>query len=328
MADDQAIMDILRGLEAPGGGGLLASGRLSTPRVNSGIATAVLNVDGLTADQQASLRQSIETALSALPDIAEVRLVLTAERRQRRLIAVASGKGGVGKSTIAANLAVALATAGRQVGLIDADIHGPSVPILFGTAGERAQMADKKVQPIVAHGVRTISVGNMLDPAQAIAWRGPMAGRALRQLIDDTDWGDTDLIILDLPPGTGDIQLSLVEKHKPDGAVIVSTPQDLALVDARRAIDLFNQTGVPIVGLVENMSGYACPSCGAVSDPFGRGGVEETCAALGVPFLGRVPLDIAVRTASDEGRPVAAGDGPQADAFRLIAGAVTGFIGE
>ena len=329
MADKQTIIDTLDGVEDPAGGGsILSTGRLLAPRVTGPAVTAVLNLEGLSTPQQSSLRDRIESALKAVPGIEEVRLVLTAERRRRQMIAVASGKGGVGKSTVAANLAVALAAAGRGVGLIDADIHGPSVPTLFGTLGERIRMEGGKLQPIQAHGVRTVSIGHMLDPAQAIAWRGSMVGRALKQLIDDTDWADADTLILDLPPGTGDIQLSLVEKHRPDGAVIVSTPQDLALIDARRAIDLFRQTNVPIIGIVENMSGYVCPSCGEVSEPFGRGGAEETCAALDVPFLGRIPLDIAVRTASDEGRPIAAAPGPEGAAFRLLAQAVIGYIGD
>jgi ATP-binding protein involved in chromosome partitioning len=330
VTDRKAIIEVLDGVDDPaGGGGVIATGRVSAPRVTGPGVTAVFNVDGLSPEQQAGLQVDIESALKTLPGIDEVRLVLTAERRRpRRMIAVASGKGGVGKSTIAANLAVALAAAGGKVGLIDADIHGPSVPTLFGTGGQRLRINEKKLVPIAAHGVRTVSVGHMLDPSQAIAWRGPMVGRALKQLIDDTEWGDTDTIILDLPPGTGDIQLSLAEKHRPDGVVIVSTPQDLAMIDARRAIDLFNQTGIPIVGIVENMSGYACPSCGHVSEPFGQGGVEETCAALGVPYLGRVPLDIAIRTASDEGRPVAGGSGPEGAAFHRIAQTVTAFIGD
>ncbi len=327
MTDHQHLAAALDRIADPSSGrGLVESGRLAAPRIADGIASAVLDVAGLSGDARARLQAEVEQAMRALPGVAEARLVLTAERRARRFVAVASGKGGVGKSTVAANLAVALAAGGREVGLIDADIHGPSVPTLFGSSAARATAVDKVLQPIVSHGVRTLSIGHMIDPSRAIAWRGPMVGQALKQLIEDADWGDADPILLDMPPGTGDIHITLAQRHKPAGAVIVSTPQDLALIDARRAIDLFNQLAVPIIGLVENMSGYCCPACGHVSDPFGRGGVEAACIGLGVPFLGRVPLDIGVREASDEGRPVALGDDPAAHAFREIAAAVTRFL--
>ena len=230
------------------------------------------------------------------------------QRTQRRLIAVASGKGGVGKSTVAANLAIALARLGRRVGLVDADIYGPSQPKLLGVEDTRPQAKDKLLQPVpTPFGVPLLSMGQLVAPGQAIAWRWPMASGALGQLVD-ADRGAADTLILDLPPGTGDVQLTMVQKHRPAGAVIVSTPQDLALIDARRAIDLFAKAGVPIIGLVENMAGYCCPHCGGLSDPFGSGGAEAAAGELGIPFLGRVPLTIAIRTASDAGRPPAAGE--------------------
>ncbi|HZG10239.1 MAG TPA: Mrp/NBP35 family ATP-binding protein [Allosphingosinicella sp.] len=242
---------------------------------------------------------------------------MSADKVSRRIIAVGSGKGGVGKSTISANLAVALARAGKKVGLVDADVYGPSQTQIMGN-NSKPDMIDKQIVPVAAHGVKMLSLGQMVEPGKALAWRGPMAATALGQLIEG-DWGDTEILVADLPPGTGDIQLSLIQKWKPAGAVIVSTPQDLALIDATRAIDLFRKMDVPIVGLIENMSGYACPSCGTVSDPFGAGGAEAAAGVLSIPFLGRVPLAMAIRQASDAGTPPAAGEGPEGRVFRDIA---------
>ena len=217
------------------------------------------------------------------------------------------GRNGVGKSTLSANLAIALARMGRKTGLVDADIYGPSQPRLMAAEGVKPVAQDGKLQPVpTPYGVPLLSMGQLVEPDKAIAWRGPMAAGALSQLVDG-DWGATDTLVLDLPPGTGDVQLTMVQKHRPAGAVIASTPQDLALIDARRAIDLFLKAGVPIIGLVENMAGYCCPHCGGISDPFGSGGAEAAAAELGIPFLGRVPLTIAIRTASDAGQPPAAG---------------------
>ena len=241
----------------------------------------------------------------------------------RKLIAVASGKGGVGKSTVAVNLAVALARSGQAVGLLDADIYGPSVPTLLGIEG-RARLENNRLQPVLAHGVRALSMGMMTDPAKAIVWRGPMAASALVQMVEQGDWGALDVLVIDLPPGTGDIQLTMAQKLKPDGAIIVSTPQDLALIDARRAVAMFAEVGVPVLGIVENMSGYQCPHCGEASDPFGHGGAEAEASAMAVPFLGRVPLDIGLRMASDAGRP---GEGPQAAVFAAIAAQVAALVG-
>ena len=237
------------------------------------------------------------------------------------MIAIGSGKGGVGKSTVTANLAVALARMGKKVGLIDADIYGPSQPTLLA-APQRPEAKDKQLIPVdTPYGVKLLSVGQLVPAGQALAWRGPMAAGALAQLTDG-DWGDVDLILVDLPPGTGDVQLSLVQKAKPVGAVIVSTPQDLALIDATRAIDLFNRTDVPVIGIIENMAGYVCPHCGEESDPFGSGGAEASAARLGVPFLGRLPLSASLREASDAGRPPAADDGPAGEAFAALARAL------
>jgi ATP-binding protein involved in chromosome partitioning len=243
---------------------------------------------------------------------------MTEDKPTRTFIAVGSGKGGVGKSTVAANLAIALARTGRKVGLVDADIYGPSQPRIMGNE-ERPELADKQIVPVTAYGVRMLSIGQLVEAGIALAWRGPMAASALGQLIDG-DWGDTELMVVDLPPGTGDIQLSLIQKWKPAGAVIVSTPQDLALIDATRAIDLFRKMDVPILGLVENMSGYACPHCGEISDPFGSGGAEAAARVMSIPFLGRIPLALAIRRASDAGTPPAAGESEEAAPFRAIAG--------
>ena len=235
------------------------------------------------------------------------------------IIAVSSGKGGVGKSTITTNLAVTLANMGCKVGVLDADIYGPSQARLMGSEDQKPVARDKKLSPVSGvMGIPMLSMAHLVEPGKALAWRGPMVSGALGQLID-ADWGDTEWLVVDLPPGTGDIQLSMVQKHKPAGAVIVSTPQDLALIDATRAVSLFAQAGVPMVGLVENMSGYACPHCGEISDPFGQGGAEATAQDLAMPFLGRIPLAIDIRRRSDAGDPPAAGEGPHADAFRAIA---------
>ena len=301
------------------GKGLITAGRTAAPRLANGTVSVILDVAGWSDAARTTVDDQVHAALRAISGVTDVRIAMTAEKRTRRIVAIGSGKGGVGKSTLSANIAVALARRGVKVGLVDADIYGPSQPRLMHAADVRATATDKKLNPVqTEYGVPMLSMGQMVDQGRAIAWRGPMVGGALGQLVD-ADWGDIDLLILDLPPGTGDVQLSMIAKHKPVGAVIVSTPQDLSLMDATRAIDLFTQANVPLIGLIENMAGYICPHCGEGSDPFGRGGAEMAAAALDIPFLGRVPLDIAIRTASDAGRPPAAGDGPEAVAFLAIA---------
>jgi ATP-binding protein involved in chromosome partitioning len=295
--------------------------RLRSARIAARRAVIVAEAGDLSQEGRAELERAITGALMPLAEIDEVRVALTGERRRRRLIAVGSGKGGVGKSTLTTNLAVALARMGRRVGVIDGDIYGPSQPKLLATEGQKPAATpegDKLVAIDSRHGVKVLSMGHIVPPGKALAWRGPMAGKALSQLID-ADWGETDLLLVDLPPGTGDVQLSMLSAHKPDGAVLVSTPQDLALIDAARAGQLFEQGEVPIIGLVENMAGYACPHCGEVSDPFGQGGVEKFAAALDIPFLGRVPLTLATRIAGDRGEPPAAGDDEAAAPFVAIA---------
>ena len=290
----------------------------ASARVVDGRASIILDVTGLD-EAAADARETAARAAAAAAGIAEVRVARTAERRGRRLIAVASGKGGVGKSTVSANLAVALRRRGRAAGLVDADIYGPSQPRLLGTEGQQPAARDSRMIPVEgAGGVPLLSMGMLVPGGQAIAWRGPMAANALGQMIDG-HWDAVDTLLLDLPPGTGDVQLTMIQKHRPAGAVIVSTPQDLALIDAARAIDLFAKAGVPVIGLVENMAGYACPHCGEVSDPFGQGGAEAEAARLGIPFLGRIPLSIGIRRASDAGEPPALGNGPDAAAFDAVA---------
>jgi ATP-binding protein involved in chromosome partitioning len=291
--------------------------RIRSKRLTGGVATIVADATGLSAADRSALEARLKQAALDLPGVSDARIALTASKPQRTLIAIGSGKGGVGKSTLTANLAVALSRMGKKVGLIDADIYGPSQPTLFGTS-EKPQAEKEKLIPVEVQGIRLLSVGQLVSPGLALAWRGPMASSALNQLVEG-DWGDAELILVDLPPGTGDVQLSLVQKARPAGAVIVSTPQDLSLIDATRAIDLFGKTSVPVLGIVENMAGYQCPHCGKTSDPFGQGGAEASAKQLGVPFLGRLPLSLSLREASDAGTPPAAGDGPAADAFAAIA---------
>ena len=291
--------------------------RIRSRRLANGVATIVADATGLGSKDRAALEERLKAAALAMPGVEDARIALTASKPQRTLVAIASGKGGVGKSTLTANLAISLARMGKKVGLIDADIYGPSQPTLLGTS-EKPQAENEKLIPVEVKGIKLLSLGQLVSPGLALAWRGPMASGALNQLVEG-DWGDAEIILVDLPPGTGDVQLSLVQKSRPAGAVIVSTPQDLSLIDATRAIDLFGKTSVPVLGIVENMAGYQCPHCGEASDPFGQGGAEVSARELGVPFLGRLPLSASLREASDAGTPPAAQDGPVADAFHAIA---------
>ncbi|KKW92297.1 Mrp/NBP35 family ATP-binding protein [Sphingobium chungbukense] len=305
---------------------ILTDGRASAPRVKDGVMSLVLDVAGLSLDQRDAVAAAIREGALNLPDVSDVRIAMTAERKPMKIIAVASGKGGVGKSTLSANLAVALQRLGIRVGLVDADIYGPSQARLMASEDRKPQAKDKQLIPVLSPlGIPMLSMGHLVEPGKALAWRGPMAGNALAQLIE-ADWGEVEVLIVDMPPGTGDVQLSMVQKHKPAGAVIVSTPQDLALIDATRAVSLFEQTQVPMIGLVENMAGYACPHCGEVSDPFGQGGAEAAAGEMGMPFLGRIPLAIDIRRRSDAGDPPAAGDDVHGAAFRAIAEKVAAWL--
>jgi ATP-binding protein involved in chromosome partitioning len=291
--------------------------RIRSRKLSGGVATIIADATGLSDREREVLEKELRSAALGLAGVNEARVALTAQQVARTLIAIGSGKGGVGKSTVSANLAVALARSGKKVGLIDADVYGPSQPTLLGSH-EKPTAENEKLVPVEAHGVRFLSLGQLVSPGHALAWRGPMATGALANLLEG-EWGDTELLIVDLPPGTGDVQISLIQRSRPAGAVIVSTPQDLSLIDARRAVDLFNKTSVPVLGIIENMATYTCPHCGEPSHPFGIGGAEAAAAEMGVPFLGRLPLSLTIREASDAGKPPAGGDGPEAEAFAAIA---------
>lgn len=248
----------------------------------------------------------------------------------KHIIAVASGKGGVGKSTVAANLAVALAEQGHRVGLLDADIYGPSVPLALGARGQKPAQQNGKLQPIMAHGLKTMSIGFLTDTDAPMIWRGPMVQSAIVQMLRDVDWSDTDILVVDMPPGTGDAQLTMAQKLKLSGAVIVSTPQDIALIDARKGLEMFQKMNVPILGVVENMSGFCCGHCGHVTPIFGVGGAQETAAALHVPFLGAIPLHPDIRAYTDAGTPVihAAGLDDIASLYRAMAQKISASLPE
>jgi ATP-binding protein involved in chromosome partitioning len=317
MADQNHIESLLQDI---------APDRFSAVRFQDGTVRLVLDIAGLEMAERDRLEIDIKGQLLALDGVDKVQIAMTAERKQRRLIVIGSGKGGVGKSTFSTNLAVAMQRAGRKVGLVDADIYGPSQPRLLDCEDVKPQVQDQKLVPVPnAYDVPLLSMGHLAKPGQAIAWRGPMAGKALAQLID-AHWGDCTDLLVDLPPGTGDVQLSMLQSHKPVGAIIVSTPQDLALMDATRAITLFRQGDIPIIGMIENMAGYVCPHCNEVSDPFGAGGAEAASKSMGLPFLGRVPLDIMIRKSSDSGVPPASGDTPQGKAFAEIAARVSTWL--
>lgn len=291
--------------------------RIRSRKVVGGIATLIVDASGLSATERNRVEQELRAAALATEGVSEARIAMTAAEPSRTLLAIGSGKGGVGKSTVSANLAIALARMGKKVGLIDADVYGPSQPTLLGSE-TKPTAENEQLIPVQAHGIKFLSLGHLVSPGHALAWRGPMATGALAKLVE-ADWGESELLIVDLPPGTGDVQLSLIQRSRPAGAIVVSTPQDLSLIDARRAVDLFNKMSVPVLGIIENMATYVCPDCGSTSHPFGSGGAEAAAADMGVPFLGRLPLSLAIREASDAGNPPAASAGPDADAFAAIA---------
>ena len=299
----------------------------------------VIEVSPKQALQLESLRRAAEQAVQKLRGVLSVTAILTAHKeppksqplpsRQQQLelssirfvVAVASGKGGVGKSTTAVNLAVALAANGQKVGLLDADIYGPSVPRLLGLAGKPQINDDKKLMPMMSNGVATMSIGFLIAEETPVVWRGPMVQGALIQMLRDVAWGELDVLVVDMPPGTGDIQLTMAQQVPLAGTVIVSTPQDIALLDARKGIAMFRKVDVPILGIIENMSYFLCPHCGERSDVFSHGGARAEATKLEVPFLGEMPLDIAVRETSDAGKPITASQpkSPQAKTYRAIA---------
>lgn len=330
------------------GKGLVASARVAGLVVRAdGKVGFVIETSVGAADEP--LRKAAEQAAAQVPGVASVTAVLTAEattgsravpatrpapaaapalaaggivRPARGIIAVASAKGGVGKSTVAVNLAVAAARSGLRVGLLDADVFGPSLPTMLGTVGVKPVAINKRMQPVMAHGLATMSIGYLVDPDQAVVWRGPMVMSAVSQLINDTDWGDLDLLFIDTPPGTGEVQLTLVQRLPIDGAVIVSTPQEVALADVRRGVGMFRKTAVPVLGVIENMAWFEQPD-GSRAYIFGQGGAERTAVEVGVPFLGALPILSALREGGDAGVPAATGDSTAAEAFRLLAEAVS-----
>jgi ATP-binding protein involved in chromosome partitioning len=302
----------------------------------SGDEVAVDVVLGYPAQSQLqAVREQIEAALSSLPGVGAVKANVTwkivahavqgAMQRipeVRNIIAVASGKGGVGKSTVAVNLALALAAEGATVGVLDADIYGPSQPTMLGLPGQRPTSPDgKKLDPMIAHGIQAMSIGFLVDAEQPMVWRGPMVTQALEQLLRDTRWSDLDYLVVDMPPGTGDIQLTLAQKVPVTGAVIVTTPQDIALLDARKGLKMFEKVNVPILGIVENMSTHVCSNCGHEEAVFGAGGGARMAQQQGVTLLGSLPLDIKIREQADSGRPtvVAEPDGRVARTYKEIA---------
>ena len=243
------------------------------------------------------------------------------QNKIKHIIAVASGKGGVGKSTVSVNLALALAKEGASVGILDADIYGPSVPSMLGTAGQKPVVKDKTIAPIMAHGLKSMSIGYLVDMKASLAWRGPMLGKALEQMLNDTIWGELDYLVVDLPPGTGDVQLTLCQKIPVTGAVIVTTPQDLALIDVRRACEMFKKLNVPMMGVIENMSVYHCPACGHEERIFGEGAAKQLEQEYQLELLGAIPLTLAMREQTDSGHPTVISDATShgANEFKKIA---------
>lgn len=319
---------------------VVALGLIQGLQVKDGHISFALEVAPEEGRTKEPLRLACEKAALALKGARSVTAVLTAHKpaaspqtgragapdRQgpigvKAVIAVASGKGGVGKSTVAVNLAVALSQLGRTVGLLDADIYGPSIPRMLGLKGKPTSKDGKILQPMQAWGLKAISIGSLIGDDQPMIWRGPMVMTALTQLIYDVEWAPLDVLVVDMPPGTGDAQLTLAQRVPLAGAVIVSTPQDVALIDARKGLAMFRKTHVPVFGIVENMSTFVCPNCGHESHIFGHGGARETAANLGTDFLGEIPLHIRVRETSDGGTPITALDpkGPQAKAFVAVA---------
>ncbi|MCV3273091.1 Mrp/NBP35 family ATP-binding protein [Roseobacter sinensis] len=313
---------------------------------DAGDVRFVIEVSPSQAEQYADVQTSAEAVVKALADVGSVSVVMTAHstpaappdlKPQRadpsgpqkipgidRILAIASGKGGVGKSTVAANLACALAAEGRRVGLLDADVYGPSQPRMLGVSGRPASPDGKTILPMRNFGVTMMSIGLMTNDDQAVVWRGPMLMGALQQMMSQVQWGALDVLIVDLPPGTGDVQMTLAQKAQVDGAIVVSTPQDVALLDARKGIDMFNQLGTPILGMIENMSTHICSNCGHEEHVFGHGGVAKEAEKLEVPLLAEIPLHLDIRMAADGGAPIVVSkpDSAQAGAFRTMAKAL------
>ena len=342
------VLDRLKAITVPSGGNLVDQDLIRAMQIDAGDVRFV--IEAASADDARLLeaaRAEAEKTVSAMEGVTSVSVVLTAHgpapaapkppslkigshpKPQQggpakvtgvdRIIAIGSGKGGVGKSTVSSNLAVALAREGRRVGLLDADIYGPSQPKMMGVNKRPASPDGKTIIPLEAHGVTLMSIGFMVDPEKAVVWRGPMLMGALQQMLGQVQWGELDVLLIDLPPGTGDVQLTLCQRTEVTGAIVVSTPQDVALLDAVKAMDMFKTLNTPILGLIENMSTYICPSCGHEAHLFGHGGVAAEAERMGVPFLGALPLSLDVRLAGDAGAPVALGGGAEAEAYTHLA---------
>ncbi len=353
----ERVLDALKRVKGPDlAGDIVAQGLVSEIVIHKGKVYFAIEVDPARAGELEALRQAAERVVASVPGVEAVTVTLTADRasgggngqgqetaagspftrpgaardaRHRpggvpgvtNIIAVASGKGGVGKSTTAVNLALALKDRGLRVGILDADVYGPSMPRLLGLKGQPQQISGDKLAPMEAYGLKVMSMGFLVDEETPMIWRGPMVMSALSQMLKDVAWGELDVLVVDMPPGTGDAQLTMAQQVPLAGAVIVSTPQDLALIDARKGLNMFRKVNVPVLGIVENMSTFICPHCGEPSNIFGHGGARAEAARLGVPFLGEVPLTLAIRETSDEGCPVVATDPSSsgAMAFRDIA---------
>ncbi|WP_197916896.1 Mrp/NBP35 family ATP-binding protein [Thiosulfatihalobacter marinus] len=345
MTTREQVLEVLKTLTDPASGAdLVASGMVRALNVDGGEVRFVMEIDPAHAAALQPVKAEAETRLGALEGVDKVSVVMTAHAAPKappdlkpsrpaqpqgpqkipgidRIVAVASGKGGVGKSTLAANLAAALAAEGRRVGLLDADVYGPSQPRMLGVSGRPSSPDGKTILPMRNHGVTMMSIGLMTREEEAVVWRGPMLMGALQQMLNQVQWGALDVLIVDLPPGTGDVQMTLAQKAELSGAIVVSTPQDIALLDARKGIDMFAKLGTPIIGMVENMSTHVCSNCGHEEHLFGHGGVAAEARKLGVPLLAEIPLSMNIRVAADGGAPIVVSDpeSAQARAFRDLA---------
>ncbi len=331
----EAVRDALSKVIDPNTGkDLVSSKSAKNIQVDGGNVSLDVELGYPAKSQVDGIRNAVIAAVRTVPGVAnvsanvQVKIVAHAVQRGvklmtnvRNIIAVASGKGGVGKSTTAVNLALALSAEGARVGLLDADIYGPSQPMMMGVSGRPESHDGKTMEPLENHGVQVASIGFMIDPDQPMVWRGPIVTQALQQLLEQTNWKDLDYLIVDMPPGTGDVQLTLSQKVPVTGAVIVTTPQDIALLDARKGLKMFEKVGIPILGIVENMSMHICSNCGHAEPIFGQGGGEKMCADFGVDFLGALPLTMSIREQADSGRPtvVADPDGQVANLYKAIA---------
>lgn len=347
----ETILEALRKISLPDGGDLVSRDMIRAVQIQGGKVSFIIEAPTPEMAQQMSgLRAGVEEFVSGLEGVTSASVMLTAHgpaakapaapggppnlqvgghmkpqegsmkpKGVARIIGIGSGKGGVGKSTVSTNLAVALARQGRRVGLLDADIYGPSVPRMMGVNKRPASPDGKRIIPLHGHGVTLMSIGFMLPEEKAVVWRGPMLMGALQQMLTQVEWGELDVLLVDLPPGTGDVAMTLCQKSEVTGAIVVSTPQDVALLDARKALNMFEMLKTPVLGLIENMASYHCPNCGHEAHIFGEGGVRAEAEKLKLPFLGALPIDLDTRIGGDAGTPIATGDSPMAEAYAGLA---------